>query len=166
MKLIELYYEKVLKTEVPYYAKYSLWKIITKPIIKFFNIVIIPNVPFLRLRVMLYRLVGFKIGKNSDIGMKCYLDEIDPSKLIIKDNVTISCNCYFTCHGKSQSHTHIIINDGAYIGMRVNVVSGKNGVEIGKNVIVGAGSLVNKSIPDNVTVVGVPARIIKNRNDS
>jgi len=160
MKLIELYYEKVLKIDAPYYAKYSLGKIVMKPIIKFLNLVIIPNTPFLRLRVMLYRLVGFKIGKHSDIGMKCYLDEIDPSKLIIKDNVTISCNCYFTCHGKSQSHTPIIINEGAYIGMRVNVVSGKNGVEIGKNAIVGAGSLVNKSIPDNTTVVGVPARVV------
>jgi len=164
MKLIELYYEKVLKTDVPYYAKYSLWKIITKPIIKFLNVVIIPNIPFLRLRVMFYRLIGFKIGKNSDIGMKCYLDEIEPSKLIIKDNVTISCNCYFTCHGKSQTRTPIIINDGVYIGMRVNVVSGKNGVEIGKNVIVGAGTLINKNIPDNVTVAGVPARIIRKHN--
>lgn len=160
MKLIELYYEKVLKKEVPYYAKYSLGKIVMKPIIKFLNLVIIPNTPFLRLRVMLYRLIGFKIGKNSDIGMKCYLDEIDPSKLIIKDNVTISCNCYFTCHGKSQTHTHIIINEGAYIGMRANILSGKEGIEIGKNVIVGAGSLVNKSIPDNTTVVGVPARAV------
>ena len=161
MKLIELYYEKILKKDVPYYAKYSLGKIVMKPIIKFFNLVIIPNTPFLRLRVMLYRLVGFQIGKNSDIGMKCYLDEIDPSKLIIKDNVTISCNCYFTCHGKSQTHTHIIINEGAYIGMRANILSGKEGIEIGKNVIVGAGSLVNKSIPDNTTVVGVPARAVK-----
>jgi len=160
MKLIELYYEKVLKKDVPYYAKYSLGKIVMKPIIKFLNLVIIPNTPFLRLRVMLYRLVGFKIGKNSDIGMKCYLDEIDPSKLIIKDNVTISCNCYFTCHGKSQTHTHIIINEGAYIGMRANILSGKEGIEIGKNAIVGAGSLVNKSIPDNTTVVGVPARVV------
>ena len=160
MKLIELYYEKILKKDVPYYAKYSLGKIVMKPIIKFLNLVIIPNTPFLRLRVMLYRLIGFKIGKNSDIGMKCYLDEIDPSKLIIKDNVTISCNCYFTCHGKSQGHTEIIINEGAYIGMRANILSGKEGIEIGKNVIVGAGSLVNRSIPDNTTVVGVPARAV------
>jgi len=160
VKLIELYYEKILKKDIPYYARYSFGKIVMKPIIKFLNLVIIPNTPFLRLRVMLYRLVGFKIGKNSDIGMKCYLDEINPSKLIIEDNVTISCNCYFTCHGKSQGHTKILIKEGAYIGMRANILSGKHGIEIGKNVIVGAGTLVNKSIPDNATVVGVPARIV------
>ena len=161
MKMIELYYEKVLNKDAPYYAKYSLWTIIIKPIRKFFNIVIIPNIPFLRLRVAMYRLVGFKIGKRTDIGMKCYIDEINPSKFILEDDVTISCNCYFTCHGKGQGHTPIIIKEGAYIGMRVNVVSGKNGVTIGKNVIVGAGTLITKDIPDNVTVVGVPARIVK-----
>ena len=45
--------------------------------------------------------------------------------------------------------------------MRANILSGKNGIVIGENVIIGAGSLVNKSIPDNTTVVGVPARVVK-----
>jgi len=160
MRLVELYYKKILKRDIPYYARYSLTKIIMKPIIKFLNIVIIPNLPFQTLRVILYRLIGFKIGKDTDIGMKCYLDEIDPSKLIIENNVTISCNCYFTCHGKGQTHTKIVIKEGTYIGMRANILSGKEGIVIGKNVIIGAGSLVNKDIPDNTTVVGVPARAV------
>lgn len=163
MRLIELYYERVLDRDPPYYAKYSLWTIIIKPIRKFFNIVIVPNIPFLRLRVAMYRLIGFKIGKRTDIGMKCYIDEIDPSKFILEDDVTISCNCYFTCHGKGQGHTPIVIKEGAYIGMRVNVVSGKKGVTIGKNAIVGAGSLVVHDVPDNATVAGVPAKVIKQR---
>jgi maltose O-acetyltransferase len=54
-----------------------------------------------------------------------------------------------------------VIKQGTYIGMRANILSGKHGIEIGENVIVGAGSLVNRSIPSNTTVVGVPARIVK-----
>lgn len=35
------------------------------------------------------------------------------------------------------------------------------GITIGNNVTIGAGCIVNKSIPDDCTVVGNPARIIK-----
>lgn len=38
-------------------------------------------------------------------------------------------------------------------------------ITIGNNVIVGAGSVVTKSIPDNAVVAGNPARIIKYRKD-
>jgi len=38
------------------------------------------------------------------------------------------------------------------------------GVKIGNDVIVGAGSVVVKDIPDNATVVGNPARIIKSKS--
>ena len=34
-------------------------------------------------------------------------------------------------------------------------------VNVGKNTIIGAGSLVTKSIPDNVVAYGIPARVIK-----
>ncbi len=35
------------------------------------------------------------------------------------------------------------------------------GVTIGSNVVVGAGSVVTKDVPDNVVVTGNPARIIR-----
>ena len=34
-------------------------------------------------------------------------------------------------------------------------------IKIGKNSIIGAGSVVTKDVPDNVVVLGVPAKIIK-----
>jgi acetyltransferase-like isoleucine patch superfamily enzyme len=37
-------------------------------------------------------------------------------------------------------------------------------VEIGENTVVGAGSLVTKSLPDNVLAYGNPARVIRGRN--
>lgn len=162
MYLIEQFYIKILKKEPPYYAKYSLITIVWKPIRKYINVVIIPNVPFSNLRVALYRMIGFKIGKNVFIGMKCYMDDRAIDKTVIEDSVTISYGCYFACHGKGQNHTSIHIKKGAYIGMRCNIISARKGVTIGENSIVGAASLVNKSIPDGVTAVGVPA-VIKAR---
>jgi galactoside O-acetyltransferase len=37
-------------------------------------------------------------------------------------------------------------------------------IEIGENTVVGAGSLVTKSLPDNVLAYGNPCKIIRNRN--
>ena len=46
--------------------------------------------------------------------------------------------------------------------MRANVISGKTGVTIGENAVVGACTLVNKDVPDGATAVGVPCKILKN----
>jgi len=101
-------------------------------------------------------MLGFKIGKNVFIGMKCYLDDIDPEKTTIEDDVVISYGCYFACHGKGQDHTNITIKKGAYLGMRCNILSGKYGVTIGENSIIAAGSLVNRDVANETTVAGVP----------
>ena len=44
--------------------------------------------------------------------------------------------------------------------MRATIIAGKDGLIIGENTIVGAASLVNKSLPDNVKAAGVPAKIL------
>jgi serine O-acetyltransferase len=52
-----------------------------------------------------------------------------------------------------------IVLDNVTIGAGAKVLGG---ITIGNNVIIAANSLVINSIPDNVTVVGVPATIYKN----
>lgn len=159
--MIKFFY-KLAGREVPYYANYPLWLILWKPIRKFINVVIISNIPFSKMRIILYRSIGFKIGKKVFIGMKCYMDDMDPSKTIIEDNVIISYGCYFAMHGRKQEHKTIHIKKGSYIGMRCNILSTKKGITIGQNSIIGAGSLVNKSIPDNCVAAGVPVKVISN----
>lgn len=44
------------------------------------------------------------------------------------------------------------------IGANVTILPG---VTIGNNVVIGAGAVVTKDIPDNSLAVGVPARVIK-----
>ncbi len=50
-----------------------------------------------------------------------------------------------------------IIGDNVYFGAGCKVLGD---VRIGNNVVIGANSLVVTSVPDDVTVVGVPARIV------
>ncbi len=52
----------------------------------------------------------------------------------------------------------IIIGKHCWLGANCVIVAG---VEIGDNVIVAAGSVVTKSVPSNVVVGGVPAKIIR-----
>jgi len=165
MYILEQFYKKILKKDPPYYAKYSLLTIIWKPIRKYINVVIIPNVPFSKLRVFLYRLIGFKIGKNVFIGMKCYLDDVAIDKMKIEDDVTISYGCYFACHGKGQNHTSLVIQRDVYIGMRCNIISGKKGIVIGHESIIAAGSLVNKDVKYKTTVAGVPIQEVVNEKN-
>jgi acetyltransferase-like isoleucine patch superfamily enzyme len=42
--------------------------------------------------------------------------------------------------------------------MGVNII---NGVKIGNNTVIGAGSVVTKDIPDNVVAYGNPCRVIR-----
>jgi acetyltransferase-like isoleucine patch superfamily enzyme len=120
---------------------------------------IIPNMVLNGWRIFFYRLCGYNSGKNVFIGMRCYLDDLEPKMFTVEDNCTISYGVFFACHGRKQKHTPITIKKGAYIGMRANVISGKNGVTIGENSVVGAGALVNKDVPAGAVAVGVPCKI-------
>ena len=95
--------------------------------------------------------------------MRCYLDDMCYDMLTIGNNVIISYGVYFACHGKNQGHYPITIEDGAYIGMKACVIA-RHDLEIGENAIVGAMTLVNKSIPDGKTAVGVPCRILEKKD--
>ena len=56
-----------------------------------------------------------------------------------------------------------VIGDNVYIAANSTVIGGVN---IGNNVIIGAGSVVVKDIPDNSVAVGNPARVIRRINES
>ncbi|WP_324288498.1 DapH/DapD/GlmU-related protein [Pedobacter sp. SL55] len=55
----------------------------------------------------------------------------------------------------------VIIDDNVWIGEFVSILPG---VTIGKGSIIGANSVVSKSLPENVIAVGSPAKAIKKFN--
>lgn len=171
MKLVKKIYENITKTEAPYYYNYSILKIIGKPIRKWLCQTVAYNCPFNCIRIFIYKICGFKIGKHVFIGMHCYLDDMCYNLITIGNNVTISYGVYFACHGKNQKHLPIIIKDYAYIGMRANVLSNnknhkRKGIIIEENAIIGACSLINQDVPDDSTAVGVPCRILERKNNN
>ncbi|AXT59920.1 sialic acid O-acetyltransferase [Aquimarina sp. AD10] len=55
----------------------------------------------------------------------------------------------------------INVRENAYIGMGVTAMTGVK--EIGKETLVGAGTVIIKDVPEYATVVGNPARVIKTK---
>ena len=55
----------------------------------------------------------------------------------------------------------VYIGDDVWIGARVIILPGR---KIGEGVIIGAGAVVTKDVPDYAVVGGNPAKVIKFRN--
>lgn len=83
----------------------------------------------------------------------------------IEDNAFIGPNVTFTNdkYPKSKKYPEafqrIIVRNGASIGANCTILGG---IEIGANSLVGAGSVVTKSIPEKQLWLGNPARFIRN----
>lgn len=115
-----------------------------------------------RFRKFLFRLSGITIGKNGFIGMSGYMEDYLPENVVIEDNVTISFGVTFIAHGVKRgldnSQKRIVIRKGSYIGAASVLLPG---IEIGRDVVVGAGSVVTKSVPAGAVVAGSPAKILR-----
>ena len=111
-------------------------------------------------------------GTNIVLGKNFYANHnlviLDCAKVTIGDNVFVGPNCTITCAGHPLDYKirnkgleyalPINIGDNVWIGANVCILPG---VTIGNNVVIGAGSVVNKDIPSNSVAVGVPCKVIK-----
>ena len=87
-----------------------------------------------------------------------FLDDEVPNLITIEKNVVIAFRVTIVAHDDTNGKVApVIVKEGAYIGTGSIITMG---TEIGKNAIVGAGAVVTKNVPENSTVVGVPAKII------
>lgn len=115
------------------------------------------------------------VGNQVVINMNCTF--VDNNIIKIGNNVLIASNVQlYTATHSTKVHERIMndeeiktgicktyalpikICDGAWIGGGSIVLPG---VTIGKNSVIGAGSVVTRSIPDNCVAVGNPCRVIK-----
>ena len=115
---------------------------------------------------------NFDVGKNIHIGshfLSNYnLTILDAAQVNIGDYVMIGPNVLISTAGHPLSPKRrreciayaepISIGDDVWIGGNVTILPG---VKIGSNVVVAAGSVVTKDIPDNSLAAGVPARVIR-----
>jgi len=102
-------------------------------------------------------LDGLEMGRKTDIGAFTYINA--KYGVLIEDEVQIGSHCsIYSVSTIDDSSGKVILKTNCKLGSHSTVLPG---VTIGKNSIVGAHSLVNKDIPDNVIAFGVPAEVIK-----
>jgi len=124
-------------------------------------------------------LPGAKIGENCNICSHCFIE----NDVIIGNNVTIKNGCPNICDGTIieddvfigpnvsftndtyprskhylDNYKKIIIKKGASVGAGCAILSG---ITIGEYAMIGAGSVVTKSVPSGELWVGNPARFVR-----
>ena len=106
---------------------------------------------------MVQNLEGLILGKETDIGAFSYINALNG--VVIEDNVQIGSHCsIYSTSTIDNTSGKIYLKNNCRIGSHTTILPG---VSVGKNSVVGAHSLVNKDIPDNVVAYGVPAKVIK-----
>jgi len=117
-----------------------------------------------RMRDLMNR--GLTIGKNVTIEHSVMIDTNYPYLIKIGSNCSLAQGVKLLAHDATpfkflNGHTRlgkIEIKDNVFIGTEVIILPG---VTIGPNVLIAAGSVVNKDIPPNSCVAGVPARFYR-----
>jgi acetyltransferase-like isoleucine patch superfamily enzyme len=116
------------------------------------------------------RYLGVQIGKNCSINTVNFGTE--PYLIKIGNHVQITNDVKFFCHGAAWvfREKHPNFDTFGKIEVKNNVYIGNNslimpGVTIGNDVIIGAGSVVTKSVQDGLIVAGNPARVIGRVDD-
>lgn len=80
------------------------------------------------------------------------------SHVNISHNTTIGKNCFLA--GNATVGAYTIVEDGVFIGQGALSISGKVS-KIGRNAYIAARALITKDVPENVVVVGAPARVME-----
>ena len=109
---------------------------------------------------------NIKVGKNFYANHNCTI--LDGNAITIGDNCLIAPNVCIsaathpldaTSRSRGDEYTRpITIGNNCWLGASSTICPS---VSIGNNVVVGAGAVVTRDMPDNVVCAGVPAKIIR-----
>ncbi len=97
-----------------------------------------------------------RLGNNVRLASRVSFVTHDVTHVMLNANPTLKGESF------QEKLGCILIEDNVFVGSGTSILYG---VKIGSNVIIGAGSLVNKDIPPNSVAAGVPARVIGTFDD-
>lgn len=110
------------------------------------------------------------IGRNIHLGKRVFINHacsfLDLGGIIIENDVMIGPRVNITSENhpvevksrKTLVPGKVLIKENAWIGAGATILPG---VTVGENSVVAAGAVVNKDVPPNTVVGGVPAKILR-----
>ena len=115
-------------------------------------------------------------GKHVHFGNNIYanfnLTLVDDTHIFVGDNVMFGPNVTIATAGHPilpelrekgyQYNAPVKIGKNCWLGANVTILPG---ITVGNNVVIGAGSVVTKNLPDNVIAVGNPCKVLRKVNE-
>ncbi|HDQ04171.1 MAG TPA: acyltransferase [Deltaproteobacteria bacterium] len=134
--------------------------------------VILSPLNYRKIRPMIWRWIGCKVGKNVFIGYDVWMDFNNAHLIEIGDGAHITNRCLLLCHQRDLSNYYVGDDSTKLPYKKGKIVIGKNvmigmgtlimpGVKIGEGSIISAGSVVSSDIPSWSVASGRPAVVIK-----
>lgn len=111
------------------------------------------------------RKTGIEIHPGAVIGKGLFIDHghgvVIGETAVVGDNVTLYQGVTLGGTGKERGKRHPTIEDNVMISAGAKILGS---FTIGENSKIGAGSVVLEEVPPNSTVVGVPGRVVKQKD--
>lgn len=107
---------------------------------------------------------GGRLRIGDRVFINCGSVVISVLEITIGDDVALANEVYVMdsnshgVEGRPHVEAPVFIGDGTWVGARAMILPG---VTIGKRVVVAAGSVVTRDVPDDVLVAGNPARVVR-----
>jgi acetyltransferase-like isoleucine patch superfamily enzyme len=121
--------------------------------------------PSENLKNVLLRWTGMKVGKRVSAGLMSMFDVFFPEMITIGANSIIGYNSVILGHeflNREWRTGPVVVGSDVVIGANVTILPG---VVIGDGAMISAMSLVNKDVPPNVVVGGVPIKILSTSSE-
>jgi acetyltransferase-like isoleucine patch superfamily enzyme len=95
---------------------------------------------------------------NNDLRISCFQRIEIGHDVAISENLTIRDSDNHSVGAKGAHSAPVRIGNNVWIGMNVTILKG---VTVGDGAVIAAGAVVNRDVPANSLVAGVPARVKK-----
>jgi acetyltransferase-like isoleucine patch superfamily enzyme len=120
---------------------------------------------------------GITLGDRVGMGPYTVVQATNDDPVLIEDDAVIAAHCYIAGGGQYRTDQLDVpiarqpmrrtgetrIGAGVWLGAHVDVLGG---VTVGRDSVVGSGSVVTRSLPEMAVCVGTPARVVRRRDEA